>query len=158
MKLMHSLVALGAVAASALVVMAAGGGDPQGFASYTAADLKSQVGSAKLDEHKVGAVRVANWGNHGFMVIRREGDGEAEVHDTQVDVMFVTAGEGTLVLGGTVVDGRQTAPGETRGKSIQGGTNHKLAVGDVLHIPAKIPHQVLVPKSITYEVVKVDSK
>jgi len=29
-------------------------------------------------------------------VIRREGDGEAEVHDAQVDVIFV--GDGTLVI------------------------------------------------------------
>jgi hypothetical protein len=75
-----------------------------------------------------------------------------------VDVIFVTSGEGTLVIGGTVVEPRTTAPGEIRGKSITGGVSKKMAVGDVFHIPVKVPHQMLVPKSLTFEVVKVDSK
>jgi hypothetical protein len=28
----------------------------------------------------------------------------------------------------------------------------------VFHIPAKLPHQMLVPKMLSFEVVKVDSK
>lgn len=134
------------------------GADPEGFAQYSASDIKARVNSAKLDEHKVGLDRVATWGNHGLLAIRREGDGEAEVHDTQVDVIFVTSGEGTLIIGGTVVDPKTTAPGEIRGKSITGGIARKMAPGDVIHIPAKLPHQMLVPKLLTFEVVKVDTK
>ena len=93
-----------------------------------------------------------------MLSVRRDGDGEAEVHETQVDVIFVKSGEATLVVGGTVVEPRTTAPGEIRGKSIKGGTSKKMAPGDVIHIPAKIPHQMLVPKALTFEVVKVDSK
>ena len=80
------------------------------------------------------------------------------MHDTQVDVIFVKSGEGTLILGGTVVEPRTTAPGEIRGKSIKGGISKKMAAGDVIHVPAKIPHQMLVPKALTFEVVKVDTK
>ncbi len=134
------------------------GADPEGYAQYSAADIKARVNSAKLDEHKVGLDRVATWGNHGLLAIRREGDGEAEVHNTQVDVIFVTSGEGTLIIGGTVVDPKTTAPGEIRGKSIMGGIARKMAPGDVIHIPAKLPHQMLVPKLLTFEVVKVDTK
>jgi uncharacterized RmlC-like cupin family protein len=134
------------------------GADPEGFAQYSGSDIKARVNAAKLDEHKVGLDRVATWGNHGLLAIRREGDGEAEVHDTQVDVIFVTSGEGTLIIGGTVVDGKTTAPGEIRGKSIKGGIARKMAPGDVIHIPAKLPHQMLVPKLLTFEVVKVDTK
>ncbi len=125
---------------------------------YTSADIKARTNAAKLDEHKVGLDRVATWGNHGLLAIRREGDGEAEVHDTQVDVIFVTSGEGTLIVGGTVVEPRRSAPGEIRGKSIKGGIVRKMAPGDVIHIPAKVPHQMLVPKLLTFEVVKVDTK
>jgi uncharacterized RmlC-like cupin family protein len=134
------------------------GADPEGYAQYSAADIKARVTSAKLDEHKVGLDRVATWGNHGLLAIRREGDGEAEVHNTQVDVIFVTSGEGTLIIGGTVVDPKTTAPGEIRGKSITRGIARKMAPGDVIHIPAKLPHQMLVPKLLTFEVVKVDTK
>lgn len=139
----------------ALPLMAA---DPAGFASWTGADIQSRAKAAKLDEHKAGADRVANWGNHGLLIVRREGDGEAEIHQNQVDVITVVSGEGTLVVGGTAADTHQTAPGELRGKSITGGTNHKMAAGDVFHIPANVPHQMLVPKSLVIQVVKVDSK
>jgi uncharacterized RmlC-like cupin family protein len=134
------------------------GADPEGFAMYTGSEIKTRTNAAKLDEHKVGLDRVATWGNHGLLAIRREGDGEAEVHDTQVDVIFVTSGEGTLIVGGTVVEPRTSAPGEIRGKSIKGGISKKMSPGDVIHIPAKVPHQMLVPKLLTFEVVKVDTK
>ena len=65
---------------------------------------------------------------------------------------------GTLLLGGTMVDGKTTAPNEIRGKSLKGGVRYPMAVGDVFHIPAKIPHQMLVPKSLVIQVVKVDTK
>ena len=139
----------------ALPLMAA---DPAGFASWTSADIQARAKATKLDEHKAGADRVANWGNHGLLIVRREGDGEAEVHEHQVDVVTVVSGEGTLVVGGTAVDSHQTAPGELRGKSITGGTSHKMAAGDVFHIPAGVPHQMLVPKSLVIQVVKVDTK
>ncbi|HEY2384090.1 MAG TPA: hypothetical protein VGK48_23190 [Terriglobia bacterium] len=132
--------------------------DPQGFASWSKADIESRANAAKLDEHHAGADRVANWGNHALLLVHRAGDGEAETHDTQVDVVTVISGEGTLIVGGTTVDGHTTAPGEIRGKSITGGTSHKMAPGDVFHIPAKVPHQMLVPKSLVIQVVKVDSK
>ena len=125
---------------------------------WTGAELKTRVAAVKLDDHKVGVDKLATYDNHAVWVIHREGDGEAEVHDTQVDVIFVVSGEATLIVGGTVVEPRTSAPGEIRGKSIMGGVKKKMAPGDVFHIPAKIPHQMLVPKLITFEVVKVDTK
>jgi uncharacterized RmlC-like cupin family protein len=132
--------------------------DPPGFSMWTGAELKSDVNAIKVDDHKVGVNKLATWDNHALWVIRREGDGEAEVHDSQVDVIFVTSGEGTLVLGGTLVEPRTTAPGEIRAKSITGGISKKMSPGDVFHIPVRVPHQMLVPKLLTFEVVKVDSK
>jgi uncharacterized RmlC-like cupin family protein len=153
MKLLFGLSAMILLLAMALVAA-----DPEGFGMYSSADLKARVDAAKPDDHKVRMNRVGSWGNHSVLAIRRDGDGEAEVHDTQVDVVFVKSGEGTLVLGGTVVEPRTTGPGEIRGKSITGGVSKKMAAGDVIHIPAKIPHQMLVPKTLTFEVVKVDTK
>jgi len=140
---------------AALPLLAA---DPDGFAAYKSADIQARAKAAKLDAHKAGLDRVATWGNHGLLVVRREGDGEAEVHENQVDVITVLSGEGTLVVGGTAVDAHPTAAGEVRGKSINGGSSHQMAPGDVFHIPAKVPHQMLVPKSLVIQVVKVDSK
>lgn len=132
--------------------------DPEGFAMYKASEVKSRAQSAKLDENKAGADRVATWGNHSLLLVRREGDGAAELHRTQVDLITVISGEGTLVVGGTMVGGKTTAPNEVRGKSIEGGVRKQMAAGDVIHIPANVPHQMLVPKSLLIQVVKVDVK
>jgi mannose-6-phosphate isomerase-like protein (cupin superfamily) len=139
----------------ALPLMAA---DPAGFSAWTQSDIQTHAKGVKLDEHKAGVDRAGNWGNHGFLIVRREGDGEAEIHETQVDVITVVSGEGTLVVGGSAVETHPTTAGEIRGKSITGGTNHKMSAGDVFHIPAKVPHQMLVPKSLVIQVVKVDVK
>lgn len=57
-----------------------------------------------------------------------------------------------------MVGAKTTAPNEIRGTSITSGSRHPMAVGDVFHIPAGVPHQMLVPKSLLIQVVKVDVK
>ena len=111
----------------------------------------------KLDAQKVASEVVATEGNRTFMVAHREGSGLAEVHDKQADIMVISSGEITMVYGGTIVDGKTTAPGETRGPSIKGGTEIKLGAGDVLHIPARVAHQMKLDpgKQVTYFVAKV---
>jgi quercetin dioxygenase-like cupin family protein len=44
-----------------------------------------------------------------------------------------------------------------RGDSIEGGTRQELKAGDVAHVPAGLPHQMLVAgeKTVTCFVVKV---
>jgi mannose-6-phosphate isomerase-like protein (cupin superfamily) len=73
------------------------------------------------------------------------------------DIFFVQSGEATLVVGGELVDGKTTAPDEMRAASIKGGTEKKLAAGDVATIPAKVAHQVKLDadKAFTYFIVKV---
>ena len=111
----------------------------------------------KLDAQKVASEVIAKDGNRTFMVAHREGSGLAELHEKDADIMVISRGEVTMVYGGTIVDGKTTAPGETRGPSITGGTEGKLGPGDVLHIPAKVPHQMkLAPGAqVTYFVTKV---
>jgi mannose-6-phosphate isomerase-like protein (cupin superfamily) len=111
----------------------------------------------KLDAQKVASEVIAKEGNRTFMVAHREGSGLAELHDKEADIMVISRGEVTMVYGGTIVDGKTTAPGESRGPSIAGGTEVKLGPGDVLHIPAKVPHQMkLAPGAkVTYFVTKV---
>ena len=132
--------------------------DPEGFAMYTPSEIQAGAKATKLDEYKSGLDRAGTWGNHALLFVRREGDGAAEVHETQVDIITVVSGEGTLLVGGTVVDGKTTAPNEIRGKSLNGAVRKPMAAGDIFHIPARVPHQMLVPKSLIIQVVKVDTK
>ena len=64
--------------------------------------------------------------------------------------------EATLIVGGTAVNPKSTGAGEVRAPSINGGERRQLAAGDLVNIPANIPHQVLVAagKQFTYFVVK----
>ena len=64
----------------------------------------------------------------------------AEIHTEDADIVYVLDGSATLVTGGTAVNTKETAPGELRGDSIQGGETRQLAKGDVIVIPAGMPH------------------
>lgn len=145
-------------ALAGLPMMAA---DPPGYARWPAAELKGfgQKLSPKINAQKFASAQLGRFGNHSFTVAHREGDGEAELHETQTDIYIVQSGEASLVAGGQVVGGKTTAPGEIRGPSIQSGQKTKLGPGDIVHIPAKTPHQVLVEpgKQFTYVIVKVDT-
>ena len=59
-----------------------------------------------------------------------------------------------------MVEGKPTAPGEVRGKSIEGGTRYPIAAGDVLYIPANTVHQFLIApgQSFTAMVIKITPK
>lgn len=135
--------------------------DPPGFVHWSVSQLKGYEKSLapKINIQKVASEQLGKFGNHSFMVAHREGNGEAELHEMQADVFFVQSGEATLVVGGTVPNSRTTAPGEIRGPSISGGEKKKLGAGDVVHIPAKVPHQLMVEsgKQFTYLVIKIDS-
>jgi mannose-6-phosphate isomerase-like protein (cupin superfamily) len=132
---------------------------PGGFRVWKSTELHSrgQDLAKKLDANKAAAETIATEGNRLFLVAYREASGPAEVHHTQADIMFISEGELTMVHGGTIVDGKTTAPGEIRGSGITGGTEVRLGPGDVLHIPARMPHQMkLAPGTkVTYFVAKV---
>jgi mannose-6-phosphate isomerase-like protein (cupin superfamily) len=138
---------------------AAQGGGPAGVHVWKSTDIaaKGKELSKKLDAQKAANEVVATEGNRRFMVAHREGSGQAEWHEKEADVMFFSAGNITMVYGGTIVDEKSTAPGERRGSSIKGGTEVKLGAGDVLHIPAKVPHQMILAAGaqVTYFVTKV---
>ena len=94
---------------------------------------------------------------HHTMLSFRSRSGEAEVHERFADVFYVLEGHATLVTGGTVAGARTVAPGEMRGDAVDGGARQELRAGDVAHVPAGLPHQMLVPseKTFTALVIKI---
>src|SRR6266702_6712806 len=140
-----------------LAGFAVSAGDPPGFYLWKSADLKafSKSLAPKINDKKVASQQIAAFGNYSFMVAHREGTGEAEYHATQADIFVVQTGSESIIIGGELVDGKTTAPNEMRAASIKGGEEKKLAAGDVITIPAKVPHQVKMDKSkeFTYFVV-----
>jgi quercetin dioxygenase-like cupin family protein len=94
---------------------------------------------------------------HYAMLSFRSRDGEAELHENFADVFYVLDGRATLVTGGTVAGAHRIGPGEMRGSSVEGGARQELRAGDVAHVPAGVPHQMLVvgEKTVTCLVMKV---
>ena len=100
---------------------------------------------------------LADYGDHRFRLLYRDADGAPEQHDKIVDVVMIHSGEGSLMMGGTMAGKKGNATtGEYLGTALTGGQLHQLAPGDILHIPAGIPHSFLVPrgKHITYVLLK----
>jgi quercetin dioxygenase-like cupin family protein len=86
----------------------------------------------------------------------RDKAGQVEVHDKETDVIYVVEGEATFVTGGTMIGGKVTKAGQSLGTDIKGGDTHHLSKGDVIVVPAGVPHWFKeVPRSVSYYVVKV---
>ncbi len=85
----------------------------------------------------------------------RDKAGKVEVHDKETDVMYIVDGEATLVTGGKVVGLKRTKSDQSIGDDITGGEAHHMTKGDVIVVPAGVPHWFKeVPKSVSYYVVK----
>jgi mannose-6-phosphate isomerase-like protein (cupin superfamily) len=134
---------------------------PAGFAHWTAEDMrssrKSLAATAAGDRHHVASKPLSDFPNELFMLAHREADGQPELHETQADVFVVESGSATLVVGGTLLGSETTAPHEKRNGTIQGGTRQKLTPGDVVRIPANMPHQLVLDGAaeFTYFVIKI---
>jgi len=86
----------------------------------------------------------------------RDKAGIPEIHEYHLDIFYVTEGTATFITGGTPVDPQVTKPGEMSAKEIKGGESRLLVAGDVIVIPAKVPHWFKdTSKSFKYFVVKV---
>ena len=94
------------------------------------------------------------------MLSFRSKDGVAELHEKFADIFVVVDGGATLLSGGELENSTPAGPGEMHGTTILHATTTALAKGDIVHIPANTPHQLLIPKNgtLTYFVVKVKEK
>jgi mannose-6-phosphate isomerase-like protein (cupin superfamily) len=85
----------------------------------------------------------------------RDVGGQVEQHDKETDVLYITDGAATFVYGGKMVGGKVSRPGQWLGTDITGGQTQKLVKGDVMIVPAGIPHWFKsVEPNVSYFVVK----
>lgn len=144
-----------------LAAIASDDAAPKGFQLWTKASLadtgRAVAQKAAADPHHSAVQQLADFPNDTVLYVHRDADGAPEIHETQVDVTFVSSGSATLVVGGTLTGGETVSPHEIRNGTIQGGTRQKISAGDLVRIPAGAPHQVLLDgsKEITYIVIKV---
>jgi mannose-6-phosphate isomerase-like protein (cupin superfamily) len=133
---------------------------PEGFEHWSKPSLEALSGvlskEAASDPHHFAVKQLADFPNESFLLVRREADGSVEWHENQIDIFFVQSGTATLLVGGKYLNGETVAPHEKRNGTIEGGTRIKLSAGDVVRIPPRTPHQLLLDGSreFTYFVVK----
>jgi mannose-6-phosphate isomerase-like protein (cupin superfamily) len=143
-----------------ILLMAAG--DPAGFTVWKASDLKArgQQLAAKMNAQKLATETLADYGHYNTSLTHREASGGGELHEKMTDLFVIQSGDATVVVGGALTDSHTTGPGEVRGTAVTGGERHRVSVGDIVHIPANTPHQMLVEAGhhVTYFVVKVASR
>jgi len=138
----------GFLAVGALVALASGAGPaPRPITFLPAPDVAAAFAKGRP------LVETENYKVHAS---RREAPGEVEIHTRDTDIIYVLTGTATFVTGGTIVGGRETAPEEIRGPSVEGGDTRTLKAGDVVIVPFGTPHWFkAVPGPMTYYVVKV---
>ena len=126
---------------------------------YSPADLAAMEKKLeqKADSNGLATETLKQYASDYTMLAYRSKSGKAELHEKFADFYFVVGGEATLVSGGHIVNGATTAPGEVRGDSVQDGRETRLKKGDIVHIPANIPHQLVLAKGATFQyfIVKV---
>jgi mannose-6-phosphate isomerase-like protein (cupin superfamily) len=124
---------------------------------YTSKELKGVAEKISKKGGQFVSEELNRWGNHYTMLAHREQTGSSEVHQHEADIFVVEEGEASILTGGTLVNSKTEKAGEMRGSSIKGGERHSLSTGDIIHIPAGVPHQLLVEKGkpFTYFVIKV---
>lgn len=136
--------------------------DPPGFAMWSAEELRTHDAalSTKVGADHSARETLADYGDHRFRMLYRDADGNPEQHDAIVDIVYVQSGGGTLVMGGTMAGRRATTAGEWVGTRLDGGDRHPLTPGDIVHIPAGIPHSFLVPAGthLTYVLLKIPAR
>jgi mannose-6-phosphate isomerase-like protein (cupin superfamily) len=138
----------------------------------SAADIQANLnGAPSAATNPQPNIRVVDAGGYNVAVgvIHRPQTppGVAAVHFKVSEIYHVTDGAGTLVTGGTMVNAKtrpadaisvklEDGPGES-GTAIQGGVTRRIKAGDVVVIPAGVPHWFSeIEGSITYIVVRVD--
>jgi len=144
------------VLAFAAALPAADPAQPMFWSSAQQKDFDTSALSKLNADRHLGTERLLD----SAFVAFRNGNGEAEIHEKQADLLLIRSGQGTVLVGGKIVEGKPSAPDEVRGKSIEGGTKYPIAAGDVLYIPANTVHQFLVDpgQSFTAMVVKITPK
>jgi mannose-6-phosphate isomerase-like protein (cupin superfamily) len=153
MKLVPCCVAI------ALFVFAAGAQTTSPSDFHSAQDIQSTLASLIPTSQASGYAsdKLFDAGTHSLALSVRTKSGGGEAHAHYDDIMMVVDGAATEITGGAVVDAQTGADGETRGSSVAGGHPQPIAKGDIIHILAGTPHQMIVAPggSIRYIVVKI---
>lgn len=106
-------------------------------------------GSATLGEE---------YDTHFVRLVARTSNGGAELHTHYDDVMIVEKGTATLITGGKLVNAQTHDNGEMTGTGIVAGQVQTISAGDIVHVPAETPHQIMVRDGSDFRAIVIKVK
>lgn len=120
---------------------AASAAEPSGFASSgdVQAQLRDMLAAMKPDQGFMWRPLVRDGANVAAIEIWKK-PGRPAVHPTEAEYAIVLEGAGTLVSGGTMADAKPKNANLIEGSQIDGGETRTLGPGDVILVPAGVPH------------------
>ena len=107
-------------------------------------DVAALVAKARADrkpDQPMLAQRVVGLAPYTVNLEYRPGVGPASVHEREAELFYVVDGTATAVTGGKLVNERRTNADNLTGTAIEGGNSQRVAKGDILIVPAGVPHQ-----------------
>jgi len=92
-----------------------------------------------------------------YLIVRRTTSSQPEWHARWDDIVFIRSGTGTILFGDSLRGSTLRAPGERRGGTFINSYPIVVKAGDVVRIPAAVPHAFVLssPEPLEYLVVKV---
>ena len=154
----HAIRRVTTVTLAALLLIAgpARAADPADAIFWSAETTARIMREAAAKVNKDTGMSPQRFGDSMFLMHREKTSG-AEAHVGNADYIVINGGAGTIVVGGTIVNGKLDRPGEIRGEAIEGGSPYQVKAGDALYVPKAMPHQFQVPPGghLVYTVVKV---
>jgi mannose-6-phosphate isomerase-like protein (cupin superfamily) len=127
-------------------------GTPAGGPPNTQANLRATAPVAPMDhvmvvpaedlDKVVTTKRIFDGGGFSANELNRKpGDAEsALMHKFTSEVYVIQSGSATLMSGGHLIEPLTGPPDQRAGKGIEGGTTQQVKAGDVVFIPAGVPH------------------
>jgi mannose-6-phosphate isomerase-like protein (cupin superfamily) len=112
-----------------------------------------------LEARQVINKRVVDGGAYSINIrIVKEGDAPL-VHASSADVWVTMEGSATAITGGQLVDGKKRPNvDDEAGTAIRGGVEQALKPGDVLFVPAGVPHGFKDIKGFRAYLIRFDTK
>jgi mannose-6-phosphate isomerase-like protein (cupin superfamily) len=153
------MITVGAVLGSLILCGQVRAADPTGALYWSTEDIKNieKALAPKVGESGAADNRLMMQKSHNVLFFHRIKDGVPEIHQKLADFMMVQGGEGAVLVGGKIGGEKPAGPDEIRGTALEGGMKYTLHAGDVLYIPANVPHRTLVEvgKHLDVMVIKV---
>ena len=110
----------------------------------TSEDIERMLADARNGGPAVVPVLPREDRDHWVMLVEMsETTPPPEMHADETDIYFALEGAAQLTLDGELKDPEEKSPGQFIGSEIVGGRTLTIRAGDVVHIPAGVPHQVV---------------